>query len=706
LTIGTQLPPVSYIEDGVTTVFPVPFRFLAAGELTVDRLFTDGTTTRLALGADYSAAGVDNPAGGSITRTVATNGAKLVIGRATTIDQEMHYADGDNFPAASHERALDKLTAIAQEESAATAEIGARALRVPKGETIAPYPAKTLRAGRVYGFDDQGQLTAGPLLSQLQQIIAAVFNPVYTMLAGLVMYIAAGIYGVTRSVLDKLRDIKDLSDYMTAEQLAQCLACKFQTDPAPNMTAVLQGLIDTSTKTLKIRFPGMVETTGQLTAANGNNVAFYSDNSAYQFSAGEPPAYTGGGIRYAGAANAIVLKLDTCNGSWLERFLIETKSSDINVIDIPGVIGVQIVNKAASHFFKRDSCAFSKLEYGVHFYDEGLSQTSDFNMDGQFGVNNAYLSCVEAIRVEQTNVYGGLELRPSFANNANYSKHMVNQVKGHISVDYPDCFGAMKDAASPGGKDGIGFFCQRGYMSVTNIHSEIKNAPIFDWVAPGEGQDVCILSFLGDNTETASLPHDWEARNQTDKSLIIHGSIANPVEQLAGTTGSITIVGAKNPGATAASEPNAVVSIGGSLNSRPGPFGTLPNGTSGGGKATLQGYGPALTMFDRTTNDSLVKSFLSKILKFAGPGGAWAVNYNANYFDLRSFGDYGFIGPRRTLAQINSIWATSPDGLNGMVCIDSTLPYTGANIGTPVTGGGIYPVPIHFEGGVCIIGAY
>lgn len=149
MTVAALPATVSYIEDGVSTVFPVPFRFKAAGDLVVDRVAA-GVAVRLQLGADYSVTGGDQDSGGTLTRTAATNGATLRINRETARAQPMVYTTGDRFPAESHEQALDRQMLIAQEIDASLSDINARALLAPEGEALAPIVGA--RPGRVLGF--------------------------------------------------------------------------------------------------------------------------------------------------------------------------------------------------------------------------------------------------------------------------------------------------------------------------------------------------------------------------------------------------------------------------------------------------------------------------------------------------------------------------------------------------------------------------
>lgn len=104
----------AYSEDGVTTVFPYPVRFIEAQELVVMRT-VDGIATTLTMGVDYTVSGEGSPAGGSITRTAATNGGTITIYRDTTWKQLVDLEDKQRNPAQAVEDQLDRLTMAGQD---------------------------------------------------------------------------------------------------------------------------------------------------------------------------------------------------------------------------------------------------------------------------------------------------------------------------------------------------------------------------------------------------------------------------------------------------------------------------------------------------------------------------------------------------------------------------------------------------------------
>lgn len=107
----------SYSEDGVTTIFAYPVRFIEAQELVVIRT-VDGIATTLTMGVDYTVSGEGNPAGGSITRTAATNGGTITIYRDTTWKQLVDLEDKQRNPAQAVEDQLDRLTMAGQDARA------------------------------------------------------------------------------------------------------------------------------------------------------------------------------------------------------------------------------------------------------------------------------------------------------------------------------------------------------------------------------------------------------------------------------------------------------------------------------------------------------------------------------------------------------------------------------------------------------------
>lgn len=209
MTVAALPSVVSYVEDGATVAFPVPYRFRASG-LTVDRI-VDGLVSPLAIGVDYTATGGETDAGGTLTRTAATSGGVLRIRRSTSLEQSMTYATGDRFPAQSHEDALDQRAMVSQDLARDVSDIDNRALLAPPGETIDSLGPLIQYAGKALGFDAAkrpvpiaiGDANDPGLRSDLA-------DPNGLRLAG---FSAAGVGAAVRTGIEKLRERVSPADY-------------------------------------------------------------------------------------------------------------------------------------------------------------------------------------------------------------------------------------------------------------------------------------------------------------------------------------------------------------------------------------------------------------------------------------------------------------------------------------------------------------
>lgn len=164
MTTNVIVPLVDYIEDGVTTVHPIPYKFLSDGDLVVTRTIGDLAPVTLTLGVDYTAIGAGDAAGGSLVKADGgTIGALLVIGRRSIRSQGVDFTPNDTFPAESNETALDRLSLIDQEQDV---ELD-RALKVRPGSVgldvgaIAEGQVLALISGALIGVDNDATGAAG-----------------------------------------------------------------------------------------------------------------------------------------------------------------------------------------------------------------------------------------------------------------------------------------------------------------------------------------------------------------------------------------------------------------------------------------------------------------------------------------------------------------------------------------------------------------
>ena len=253
MTISTTTSRISYNGNGVTTVFAFPYRFLANGDLVVLAVSAAGVETVKTLTTDYTLTGAGDDAGGSVTMLVApASGTRLVIYRNTPITQETDYISGDPFPAETHERALDRLTMIAQ-------EIGSdadRSIKVPVGDSSSlttTLPAAANRLDKFIVFDAvTGEVELSTItLTQLASAVAAAYASGST--ADAVTFLQAGTGAVSQSVQAVLRWFKFIGNFGTLG--------------AGNDAAIFQAALDDASGThAVIMIPG--NTTIQLGASS------------------------------------------------------------------------------------------------------------------------------------------------------------------------------------------------------------------------------------------------------------------------------------------------------------------------------------------------------------------------------------------------------------------------------------------------------
>jgi hypothetical protein len=209
MTVASTLSRATYLGDGVSTAFPVPFRFIDAAHLRVVRRSSAGVETTLVLSVDYSVSGADNPAGGSVTLgTAPAVGEVLAIIRNVPMDQTLDYVANDPFPAESHERGLDKLTMALQQVD----EQVDRSLRVPVTDApISAFPSAAERAGKFLAFGAGGlDVVASEGTGAddgLRADLAAGDG------GGLLGFLEGGAGAVLMSLLAKLREFPSIAGY-------------------------------------------------------------------------------------------------------------------------------------------------------------------------------------------------------------------------------------------------------------------------------------------------------------------------------------------------------------------------------------------------------------------------------------------------------------------------------------------------------------
>lgn len=153
--------PIQFAGNGATTVFAFPYKFLANTDLVVETTIVGIDTTKV-LNVDYTVAGAGISSGGSVTFAVApATGTTITIYRDTARNQQVDYVTQDNFPAETHETALDKGVMQNQDLGAQVA----RSIRLPRTQAAFSPLTKNTWASKAMHFDINGRPTPGDIVS-------------------------------------------------------------------------------------------------------------------------------------------------------------------------------------------------------------------------------------------------------------------------------------------------------------------------------------------------------------------------------------------------------------------------------------------------------------------------------------------------------------------------------------------------------------
>lgn len=217
MTVGAATLPVTYILNGATTAFAIPFYFLEDTHLRVS-IVDGGVETVLALTTDYTADGAGEESGGTLHTTLLYSSGTLVINRDLPYEQETQYPANTAFPSSSHERALDYLTMCVQQLSAA---IGLT-LQMPKGyvgvSNVLPPPDPSSLVG--WNADGTALENVGPSQLGDGQVLDVNISPNANIQASKLAFLQPETGAVTRSVKDRLADTISVLDFMTPAQIA------------------------------------------------------------------------------------------------------------------------------------------------------------------------------------------------------------------------------------------------------------------------------------------------------------------------------------------------------------------------------------------------------------------------------------------------------------------------------------------------------
>lgn len=152
MAVQSDTSSISYTgNNSTTTSYTVPFVFLENSHLAaIAKVTATGVETPVTL-VDHIGAG--NSAGGNVRTAVAVPATStLTIFRTVPATQTTSYQEGGDFPAASHERALDKLTMLCQQIARSISRTVRLSDAAPETEALAVFP------NRFFGTDENGNI--------------------------------------------------------------------------------------------------------------------------------------------------------------------------------------------------------------------------------------------------------------------------------------------------------------------------------------------------------------------------------------------------------------------------------------------------------------------------------------------------------------------------------------------------------------------
>lgn len=221
MTVFSSTSRNDYIGNGVTTSFPVTFRFLENSHLRVLRtVIATNVTTELTLDSlgpnGYSVTGAGQPSGGTVTVVTAPANIteRLSILRDVPVTQEIDYIANDPFPAESHERGLDKLTMIVGQQG----EVVNRAIVLApqttgvSNELPGPVALNLIRwKADLSGLEN----AAPPAIATVAPgaVVDATVSPIAGIQGTKLNFLQTGTGAVNRTVQDKQRERVSVKDF-------------------------------------------------------------------------------------------------------------------------------------------------------------------------------------------------------------------------------------------------------------------------------------------------------------------------------------------------------------------------------------------------------------------------------------------------------------------------------------------------------------
>ncbi|SFQ45684.1 Right handed beta helix region [Geopseudomonas sagittaria] len=172
MTVQTSTSTASFAGNGVTTIFPVGFKFNSAGDLVVS-LIDDATAgvLPLTINSQYTVSGSGGEAGGSVTLiTPPETGQTLSVRRVVDLLQLTDLRNQGKFFAEVHEDALDLLTMIDQQQQDELDVMGG--VVAEAAATAAEMVARQESFEVSSGYVDLGAYAGGLTLTALNQVLS------------------------------------------------------------------------------------------------------------------------------------------------------------------------------------------------------------------------------------------------------------------------------------------------------------------------------------------------------------------------------------------------------------------------------------------------------------------------------------------------------------------------------------------------------
>ncbi len=173
MTLASSQSKVLYDGDGGTTVFPVPFKFLANSDVTAILRAADGSETLWVEATQYTLVGAGSDAGGTLTvETVPGDhtpaaGERLLIKRVVPLTQGTSFPEGGAFPSRASEDAYDRGIMAAQQQQE---ELG-RAVRFAETSETAGVVMPEPVASQLLGWTSDGSNLENKTVADVGQVV-------------------------------------------------------------------------------------------------------------------------------------------------------------------------------------------------------------------------------------------------------------------------------------------------------------------------------------------------------------------------------------------------------------------------------------------------------------------------------------------------------------------------------------------------------